>query len=244
MIFKKNGSLTHVHRAFSNLQGHAYRLIFLDVHCKAVNPQKYIARLEAGIKGSTDVDLFISLDPQTTGTLKSIYDSLYSNLAQNGYGPRRQNVSIGLTYSSLLVDLIPARKQPGHTNDHSLYRNRAQTWTQTNVQTHIDLIKQSGRLDEIRAVKIWRNLNRLEFPSFYLELTVLGALYGRGRNQPATNVWLVLEYLRDKFASARVVDPANTNNVISDDLNSEEKEAIANAAKNSCTKQYWNEIIW
>ncbi len=197
-----------------------------------------------GIKGSTDVDLFISLNSQTPGTLKELYDSLYAYLAQEGYAPLRQNVSIGLTYTGLLVDLIPARKQVGNTNDHSLFRNKVQTWTQTNVQTHINIILQSDRLDEIRAIKIWRNLNHLSFPSFYLELTVLNALYGKNKNQPANNVLTILEYLRDKFTGARVVDPANSNNVISDDLTFVEKSAIAKAAKNCRAQPKWEQIIW
>ncbi|MDP3980118.1 MAG: nucleotidyltransferase [Chlamydiota bacterium] len=197
-----------------------------------------------GIKGSTDVDLFISLVSQTPGTLKEIYENLYAYLAQKGYAPRRQNVSVGLTYHSLSVDLIPARKQSGNTNDHSLFKNKAQTWTQTNIQTHIDKIQQSGRLNEIRAIKIWRNLNHLDFPSFYLELTVLDALYDKNKNQPATNVLTVLEYLRDDFIGARVVDPANSNNIISDDLTSNEKSTISRAAKNTLTKSRWDQIIW
>lgn len=196
------------------------------------------------IRGSTDVDLFISLDSQTPGTLKEIYDNLFSYLTQRQFVPRRQNVSIGLTYSNLSVDLIPARKQAGNTNDHSLFRNKAQTWTQTNVQTHINKIQQSGRLDEIRAIKVWRNLNNLSFSSFYLELTVLDALYNKSKDQPASNVLTVLEYLRDKFYDARVVDPANSNNIISDDLTSAEKSAIAKAAKISRSQPKWERIIW
>jgi hypothetical protein len=196
------------------------------------------------VKGSTDVDLFISLDSQTPRTLKEIYDGLYTYLAQKGYVPRRQNVSIGINHNNLSVDLTPGRKQAGNTNDHSIFRNKAQTWTQTNIQAHIDLVKQSGRIDEIRATKIWRNLHQLDFPSFFLELTVLNALWGRDRNQLATNFLTVLEYLRDSFINAQVVDPANANNIISDDLTSAEKQTIANAALNSRNKQYWNEIVW
>ena len=120
------------------------------------------------VSGSTDLDLFISFHPQTHGTLKDIYESLYSYLAQKGYSPYRQNVSIRIEYSGLSVDLVPGRKQPGPTNDHSLFLNRAQTWRQTNVDTHVWLVSNSRRLDEIRALKIWRNLNQLTFPSFYL----------------------------------------------------------------------------
>jgi len=197
-----------------------------------------------GVKGSTDVDLFISLDSETPQTLKEIYDSLYSYLEKNGYAPRRQNVSIGIMHNNLSVDLTPGKKHAGNTNDHSIFRNKAQTWTQTNIQAHNDLIRNSGRIDEIRVIKIWRNLRKLEFPSFFLELTVLNALSGKNRNQLATNVLSVLEYLRDSFVNARVVDPANSNNIVSDDLTSAEKLIIANAALDSRNKQYWSEIVW
>ena len=199
---------------------------------------------DTAIKGSADLDLFISLAPHTPDTLKVIYDSLYGYLLGTGYTPRKQNVSIGITYSNLKIDLIPGKKQPGNTNDHSLFRNKAQTWTQTNVQTHIKMIQNSGRLDEIRAMKIWRNLSNLDFPSFYLELTVLNALHGRPRYNLADNVFVIFEYLRDKFISTRVIDPANSNNIISEDITYSEKSAISIAAKNSLTKSNWGQIIW
>ncbi len=197
-----------------------------------------------GVKGSTDVDLFISLSPQTPKTLKEIYDSLYNYLSTNGYTSRHQNVSIGVNHNGLSVDLTPGKKHSGNTNDHSIFRYKAQTWTQTNIQTHINLVTNSGRIDEIRLAKIWRNLHKLDFPSFYLELTVLDALSGKNRNQLATNFLTVLEYLRDNFVDAQVIDPANCNNVVSDDLYKTEKQTIANAASTSRNKQTWGEVIW
>jgi hypothetical protein len=196
------------------------------------------------IKGSTDLDLFISLSSQTPYTLRDIYDNLYECLLQNKYEPRKQNVSIGITYSGYKIDLIPGRKQSGNTGDHSLYRHKARTWTQTNIQTHIKMIRNCGRLNEIRAVKIWRNLNGLDFPSFYLELTVLNALGGMPTDVLGNNVLTALQYLRDKFTVARVVDPANSNNIISEDLAPSERLAISNAARNSLTKSNWSQIIW
>lgn len=196
------------------------------------------------IKGGTDVDIFISLDSQTPGTLKEIYENLYSYLDDKHLSPRRQNVSIGLSYSGVSIDLVPGRKQAGNTSDHSLYRNKANTWTQTNVGKHIELISESGRLVEIKALKIWRKVHYLDFPSFYLELTILDALYNKKKNQPASNVWTVIEYLRDSFSKARVVDPANSNNIISDDLTSAEKGSIVSVAKNSVAQANWGSIIW
>ncbi len=131
------------------------------------------------IAGIADVDLFISLKPETPGTLADIYNCLANYKGFKNLSPRRQNVSVGITYNGHSIDLVPGRKQTGNTTDHSLYRSKANTWTQTNVEKHISLIQNSQRLDEIRALKIWRALHSLDFPSFYLEMTVLNALHGK-----------------------------------------------------------------
>jgi len=62
------------------------------------------------IRGLADVDLFISLAPQTPGTLADIYSNLLNYSPLRPYNPRRQNVSIGITYNQVKIDLIPARK--------------------------------------------------------------------------------------------------------------------------------------
>lgn len=193
---------------------------------------------------SSDIDLFISLKSDTTNPLKEIYGTLHYKLVNKRIPTRKQNVSIGVNYGGHSIDLIPAKKRSGNTNDHSLYKNKADSWTQTNISTHINLVKNSGRTAEITAIKIWRKLHQLDFPSIYLELTVLDALYNKNKNQPAKNFLTVLEYLRDSFIDSKIVDPANTNNIISDELYKYEKEAIAKKAKESLNQPNWGQIIW
>ena len=99
-----------------------------------------------------------------------------------------------------------------------------------------------GRARETRIIKLWRDQRALDFPSFYLELTVIDALAGRS-GALSTNVWTVFEYLRDRFINARVVDPANTNNIISDDLNNAERLKIAAAAGVTMQASTWGQIV-
>ena len=193
---------------------------------------------------STDLDLFISLKSSTTSTLKEIYDSLYNSLISNKITARKQNVSIGVNYAGYDVDLVPAKRQDNYSNDYSLYRNKANTWTKTNVVTHINTVKNSNRITEIIAVKIWRERFSLDFPSMYLELTVIEALKGKHSSQPANNFMTVLDYLSNNFLSKTVYDPANTNNVISNDLHKYEKEKIVEQAKESRKASLWGKIIW
>lgn len=195
------------------------------------------------INMSSDIDLFISLKSDTTETLKEIYESLNTTLMGKNYSTRRQNVSIGISHLGHSIDLIPAKNHSGNTHDHSLFRSKMNSWTKTNVVNHINIVKNSGRIDEIVALKIWRKLHELDFPSIYLELTVLNALYYKKKYQPAANFVTVLEYLRDSFVETKVIDPSNSNNVISDDLYKYEKQAVAKAAKEHLGKN-WQEIIW
>lgn len=197
-----------------------------------------------GVKGSTDIDIFVSLKSDTQGTLEEIYNKLYLRLYEKALSPKKQNVSIGLVYAGVSIDVVPGKKQSGNTLDHSLFKNKTGTWTQTNIQKHIDLISKSGRVNEIKLMKIWRNLNKLEFPSFYLELTVLEALYRKQTNQLSSNVWEVIRYIRDNVINARVIDPANSNNIISEDLTEYEKSLIQSAAQTTLTKRTWGEILW
>lgn len=192
----------------------------------------------------TDVDIFISMGQIPGCGMKEIYWGLFHYLAERQHQPAAQNVSVRVRSQNLSVDVVPGRRQFGNTTDHTLYRQKADTWTQTNVMEHVRLVSGSGRTDEIRALKVWRELNGLDFPSFYLELTAIEALKGRRSGQLADNVLTVLKYIADRLMQARVIDPANTNNVVSDDLDLAGKKAVESAAAKSLGQGKWEQIIW
>lgn len=195
-------------------------------------------------KSGTDIDLFISLSPETAESLSEIYNSLDRALRAAGYITRRQNVSINITVGGHSVDLVPGKLQHWFLSDHSLYRRKADTWTKTNVITHANTVMASARTEEIRILKLWRDQKGLDFPSFYLELTVIAALgFPTPYGDVATNVMKVLAYLRDSFVTARVQDPANTNNTISDDLSAADKLKVRAAAIQALKAKNWAQII-
>lgn len=195
------------------------------------------------VGGQTDVDFLISLSPDTPGTLKEIYWSLHQRAREQGWNPRPQNVSIGIEVLGCKVDMVPARIQSGYVNRHSLHRRKADSWTVTDVARHIALVRDSCRTEEIQLTKVWRAQNGLEFPSLALELAVLRATKGCRIGHIADNFWQVLGYLADSFPTARLVDPSNTANIVSDDLSMAEKEAIARAAQASQSQNSWDYIV-
>ena len=184
-----------------------------------------------GNRSGTDIDLFLSLSSKTPDTLAQVRSSLGNCLNQHGYQYRDQNVSLGIAVAGYQVDLVPGKRQSQHGGDHSLFRRKANTWTKTNIQTHISLVQGSGRKEEIRVLKLWRDQMGLDFPSIYLELATLEALRGKPIGRLSENVADALRFFEGNLVGRRIVDPANTNNVISDDLSLAEKQKVATIAR-------------
>ena len=192
----------------------------------------------------TDADIFISLSSTTPGTLQDVYDSLHFAVINAGYPARKQNVSIGTTVNGHKIDLVPGRRQDQYGNDHSLYKSKSRAWTKTNINTHINKVTSSNRVNEIKLTKIWRELHGLSFPSFYLELAVIDALKHARIGDLSSNFLKVLHFLAGDFTRSRYLDPANTNNIISDDLTAQEKQIIAASASEATRQTNWNRIVW
>ena len=141
---------------------------------------------------SSDLDLMISLTNGCKSGLKEIYESLYDKLRACYQQVRKQNVSVRVIFAGgnlllpnkLEIDITPARKCKGNTNEHIIRVSKFDTWKKTNTQQHINDISNSNRLNEIKLLKIWRELNQLEFPSIYMEYLLINIIL---RN------WLILE---------------------------------------------------
>ena len=191
----------------------------------------------------SDFDLFISII-NTDMNLREIFNSLAEFFKKEGYTIQKQNVSIGIKHNTIKVDLVPAKKQSGHTNDHSLYVSRKDTWTQTNVRTHVRTIVNSKRQKQIKIAKIWAKLHDLDFPSFYIEECVLHALKNRSTTELDVPFQQYLNWLSNELLNTTFVDDANTNNVISDLVNKTEKRKIMKKAKEGYEAENWVPVIW
>lgn len=194
------------------------------------------------VHSGTDIDIFISLTSSLNDALKSIYDTLFNALFQAGYAVRRQNVSIGITVDGWKVDVTPGRRQDQYGNYHSLWSNKTGSWLQTNINEHVRVVSGSGRIDEIRLVKIWRNRFALDWPSFYLELFVIDALKGASVGAVKDNVVTAFRAIDQSIATRRLIDPANTNNAVSATLTAEAKAALAQAAR-SALNSSWETVF-
>jgi hypothetical protein len=152
-------------------------------------------------------------------------------------------VSIRLQNKGFAVDLIPAYRDR-ETGSTALFNKRSGKAVHTDVARHVHLIANSGRQQEICAIKIWRERMSLDFPSLYLELIVLRALGSEHFGQLAENILAVLRHLSNRLEQAVVADPANSDNILSSDLSASDKQAIAKAARDALYDENWKKILW
>jgi hypothetical protein len=203
-----------------------------------------LTAVSSTLAGGSDIDLFISLSQNCNGTMKELYDSLHAFLTGKNFNPKRQNVSIGIKAGNAAIDFVPGRHQGGTSEDHTLYVRRGDTWKKTNVNTHIAHVFYSGCTVEIKALKIWKRLRNLEFLSFYLELFAIRAIKANPSNSVSANVWTALQAIRDHLDEWQILDPANSNNIISDQHTYDEKNEIMSTAAETLGKKTWEEVIW
>lgn len=190
------------------------------------------------------IDFLVSFAPATAEPVGRLYSQVFDSLDALGYEPRQREVSIAVALKNVALDIIPARREAMISDVHEVWLARHGLPLKTNLTEHILHIQASGRRDEIRVLKIWRDQQALDFPSFYLELSVIAALRRRPQGALAENVWAALGYLESLFPARSVLDPANALNVVSDLLGPAEKDAVRKAAQYARAGRAWSEIVW
>jgi hypothetical protein len=192
---------------------------------------------------SSHVDVLVVLNSVPGMEIKGIFWNLFQFLTDHDLRPHTHTVSIQVPKKEMLVDVIPACRDRASAGD-TLFNKKSGAAVQTDIAQHVHLVANSGRQQEICALKVWRERAGLDFPSFYLELTVLQALEGERFGQLADNVTTALRYIANRFEATVVRDPANCDNVISNELSVAEKKAIAKAARAALYDENWKKAIW
>lgn len=187
------------------------------------------------------VDVLVALTPVPDMEMKNIFWNLFEFLTEQNLRPRTREVSVQVERKGFRIDLIPACREH---NQNILFNKKSGRAVTTDVAQHVHLVANSGRQQEICAVKIWRERNELYFPSFYLELAVLRALESEPFGHLSDNLLAIMRFLSSRFEKAVVRDPANGENLVSDELVAEERGAIAEAARKALYEENWKNLLW
>lgn len=224
--------------------------------CKKCNPEIFISGSRAkqtAISLASDYDYFVSLSSGCNSNQKgieAISNALHNHLKKMyPNNIRRQNVSTRISLPGLSIDITAGTKITGYQNYHWLYRSKDDSKKQSNAKKHIDDISKSGRTNEIKLFKIWRERNGLEFPSIYLEyLFVKKILLNKSTdiNNLTDNVIHIFQELAKEEGNplySRIEDPSNTKNILSDLLTQAEKIKIISTAQ-TALQSNWGQVFY
>ncbi len=174
----------------------------------------------SALKDSYDLDICVYFpreDSDDCGeTLKEIYEKAKACLEKEYYvvikpvALRLQSNSPNTKGVDCHIDVVPGRFVDGTEGDCYLHITTGdKNYFKTNLKVHLNHIKNSGLIDQIKLLKLWRNRSGLSVRTFILELLVIKIL--KGSKATSLQEYLIEFWmgLRDNIDNVTIEDPAN-----------------------------------
>lgn len=174
------------------------------------------------IKENYDLDIacyFPNDDTSAGETLKDIFDNTAKVLAKE-YDVLRKRTALRLRSKQQVdfhIDVVPGRFTDEKESDCFLHQEGSdKDRLKTNLDVHIEHIRDSGFVEAIRVLKLWKTRKALDVKQFAFELLIVKLLKGTKKSLPE-QVKFVWTELRDRAEPVAIEDPANpTGNDLSD----------------------------
>lgn len=172
------------------------------------------------IKASYDGDMTVYFPEDETeagDTLEEIYEAVEKAL-QDEYWLERKASAIRIlnldSQEDLHIDVVPGRYVDDTKSDVFLHRTTGdKARLKTNLQIHIDHIKDSGVIDAIKLGKLWKVKRHVtQAQTFVLELLIVKLLEEKIDCKLSDQLLHVLTEFAENSENLSVTDPANSNN--------------------------------
>ena len=192
-------------------------------------------------KESYDLDIieYFPRDDTSAGdTLEDIYNNTYDALSEE-YLVERKGSALRLTDKNpdtrgkyTHIDVVPGRYIDGEDGDVFLYLSTGEKKRlKTNLEVHIAHVKDSGVIEAIRLMKLWRVRNHVTIKNFALDLLTIKLLKGKKSLLLTDQLISIWQEFRDHSDSLSIKDPANPyGNDLSEMLNDSVKQCLKDIA--------------
>jgi tRNA nucleotidyltransferase (CCA-adding enzyme) len=167
-------------------------------------------------KESYDLDMtcYFPRDDESAGkTVQEIYESVERAL-KTKYQTRRKGCAIRLLdaedNTDFHIDVVPGRFVDGDDGDVFLYPSSSdKERLKTNLEKHIAHVKDSGVVDAIRLMKLWKARRGIDVRTFPLELLTIDQLEKKKDKSLPDQLTHVWTQFRDHMDELQIKDPAN-----------------------------------
>ena len=183
------------------------------------------------IQASYDLDIVLYWAHDFRYNPRNLYIEVGSVLQSKCRTPKSKKVGWEIPFpGDFHIDVIPGKKILKKPNYAYLYNYDNDNRFQSSVKKHISFVKKARRHDVIRLMKLWKKRKVVPLKTFILEYMVIDACKGISRNNLENQLNAALEFIYDNILSIKIADIANSQNIISNDISSEEKHRIRRLA--------------
>jgi tRNA nucleotidyltransferase (CCA-adding enzyme) len=175
-----------------------------------------------------DIACYFPHDDTAAGaSLKDIYDNVAKALEPHYYldkktsAIRLKSLDPKTFATDFHIDVVPGRFTDDEKNDTFIYQSGAEKERlKTNLDIHIQHVKDSGVVHAIRLLKLWKVRRGLRVKQFVFELLIIDLLAKKKNAALSDQLEHVWTELRDRTEASAVEDPANpTGNDLTPVLN-------------------------
>jgi hypothetical protein len=182
-----------------------------------------------------DLDIVCCFPSSETASLADLYERTSACLACK-YQAREKTSAIRIWSASIggeeprdfHIDVVPVRLID-ENSDNAFIHLSPEGYMKTNIARHVDYVVKSGLSDVIRLAKLWKVRHQLSIRTFALEILAVRFLE-KPDDSLESDMVRFLSVCKDNLPTAYLLDPANTNNVISDLMSGAVKEVISKQA--------------
>ena len=203
------------------------------------------------IREAYDLDVacyFGHNDTAAGQTLSEIYDACAEALTEHYHVQRKRSALRVMEKGALVsrtdfkIDVVPGRYTNKERGDAFLHQaSGGKTRLKTNLQVHVDHIRDSGIREAIKLLKLWSCQRNVPIKTFVLELLAVELLKYRKAGSLSAQLEHVFTEFRDNADGLSVEDPANSNNDLKP-LVDEARSELASWA--SLTLEYIDNDDW
>ncbi len=202
------------------------------------------------IREAYDLDVICYRSCEVDKTLEEIYDETRDALRES-YKTVEKGSAVrlrSLDNADFHIDVVPGRFVDKDKGDAFLHRTTGdKSRLKTNLQKHIDHVHDSGVVDAIRLMKLWRCRHSLGLKHFALELITIELLQGKKSDTLSKQLTHIWTELRDAPDDVSIVDPANPQgNDLSEMWSQSIRNEVSEAARrtlNQIEREGWEAVF-
>ena len=198
------------------------------------------------IRQHYDLDMFIIWSPGfiPLNNLKALFFIVKDALNSKWKRIEKKRVGWRIPYENEFhVDVIPTIQEKYNSDFSYLYDCYKNMKLRTSMKVHIEHIERYNRRDVIKLLKLWKHRREVPIKTFLLEIMIHLACYNATRDSLSVQLERVFEYIANNIVERDFYDPANKDNIITEDLTNWEKYEIKKKAYNALNCEYWGQIF-